>query len=382
MSESNGIQRLKAKTSELVDRLKEQASQRKATTTAVCLALVLVVGGLAFWFSSYGAGHIASAAGNAVAGASGSEESDAAATTGAVGSVSSLGIGAGDGFVDQATNGQNSSYLNDLIKLQLKAVNTGGISIAGATVDENKLRPLLDAIAAVEGQGYSVGFTLVDVTNGISISYNADSAFYSASSIKGPYVAALGKYELGEDVTRESSRIASTLEWSDNEAYAGLRASYGNGCMEQLVAESGAEELSSTGVNDEVESARQVQSADSLSDNNYEFVTPNQLAALWGVVDGYLGSDEPGAEFLASEFAQPETSGLKYVGRAYGTTWSKAGWFYDDSGDAYQTTVDAGVVREQTGDVVVAVMLNKSADFAALDSIALPLLQLHTELLG
>ncbi len=291
------------------------------------------------------------------------------------------GLTVGDKFIARATDGDSSGYWNSLITSPLTATDTGGVTITGANIVDFKLKPLLKAIQAIEDSGYEVGFSLVDTTNGIAITYNGDSAFYSASSIKGPYVAALGKYELGDSVTSESSRISDTLEWSDNEAYATLRAIYGNDCMTSLVVGSGADQLSSTGITDEVESVRLLQSDESIADDNYEFVTPNQLTAMWCAVDEYLGSDEAGAEFLASEFAQPETSGLKYVGSAYGTTWSKAGW-YPDEGDAYETTVDAGVVREQTGDVVVTIMLTKGEDFTALDSIALPLFQLHQEILG
>lgn len=333
--------------------------RHKFALGAACLVLVLLVAGISIVRSCSAAG---------------GDNSDSSYTA-------SHGLSVGDKFVARATDGDSSGYWNSLLTSPLTATDTGGVTITGANIVDFKLQPLLKAIEAIEDSGYDVGISLVDTTNGIAITYNADSAFYSASSIKGPYVAALGKYELGDGVTSQSGRISDTLEWSDNDAYATLRSIYGNSCMASLVSESGADQLSSTGINDEVESVRALQSGDSISDNNYEFVTPNQLTAMWCVVDEYLASDEAGAEFLASEFSQPATSGIKYVGSAYGTTWSKAGW-YPGEGDAYETTVDAGVVREQTGDVVVTIMLTKGEDFTALDSVALPLLQLHQELLG
>lgn len=333
--------------------------KRKFALGAACLVLALFVAGISIVSSCS---------------ASGVDDSDSSYTA-------SHGLSVGDKFVARATDGDSSGYWNSLLTSPLTTADTGGVTITGANVVDFKLQPLLKAIEAIEDSGYDVGISLVDTTNGIAITYNADSAFYSASSIKGPYVAALGKYELGDDVTSQSGRISDTLEWSDNEAYATLRSIFGNSCMASLVSESDADQLSSTGINDEVESVRVLQSGDSIADNNYEFVTPNQLTAMWCVVDEYLASDDAGAEFLASEFALPATSGIKYVGSAYGTTWSKSGW-YPDEGDAYKTTVDAGVVREQTGDVVVTIMLTKGEDFTALDSVALPLLQLHQELLG
>ena len=296
-------------------------------------------------------------------------------------SSSTYGISSGDRFLDEATNGDSTAMVWGVGEEGLQVKSLNGLTITGTSFDEKVTQPLQDAIKAIEDAGYSVGISLVDATNSIAIEYNSDSAFYSASSIKGPYVASLGEYELGDAVTIESGRISNTLEWSDNDAYASLRNAYGNDCLAQLIADCGAADLASIGVNDECEEARQQLSGESISDNHYEFLTPNQLAAMWMNVDEYLSSGEAGASYLAEEFAQPETSGIKYVGKAYGTTWSKAGWYDEDSG-AYSTTVDAGVIREETGDVVCVVMLTKGNDFTALDSVALPLLQLHEALLG
>jgi hypothetical protein len=346
------------RTSEVTEWLREHLP---VLLIAVGVAAILVVG------------LVATAAENSA----GSESSASADSS----STSTYGISSGDHFLDEATNGDSTAMVWGVGEEGLQVKSLNGLTITGTSFDEKVTQPLQDAIKAIEGAGYSVGISLIDVTNGIAIEYNASSAFYSASSIKGPYVASLGEYELGDAVAIESGRISNTLEWSDNDAYASLRRTYGNNCMDQLIADCGAGDLASVGVNDECEEARLQMSAESISDNNYEFLTPNQLAAMWMNVDEYLSSGEAGASYLAEEFAQPETSGIKYVGKAYGATWSKAGWYDEDSG-AYSTTVDAGVIREETGDVVCVVMLTKGNDFTALDSVALPLLQLHEALLG
>ena len=72
-------------------------------------------------------------------------------------------------------------------------------------------------------------------------------------------------------------------------------------------------------------------------------------------------------------------SSLSHVGRAWGTTWAKAGWYPDDA-SGFATTVDAGVVRTETGDVVIAVMTTSPVDFPATAGVILPLLELHAEL--
>ena len=40
------------------------------------------------------------------------------------------------------------------------------------------------------------------------------------------------------------------------------------------------------------------------------------------------------------------------------------------------------MVREETGDVVLAVMTNKGSDFSVIDSIVLELLELHEHMVG
>lgn len=128
-----------------------------------------------------------------------------------------------------------------------------------------------------------------------------------------------------------------------------------------------------------MEAAAEPQSEQNIADNFYEFVTPEQMVALWDQCRAYLESGEPGAAWLADELQTPEISSLSHVGRAWGTTWAKAGWYPDDA-SGFATTVDAGVVRTETGDVVIAVMTTSPVDFPATAGVILPLLELHAEL--
>lgn len=281
-----------------------------------------------------------------------------------------------------ATPSSDVSFADSLISTGFSAPeDPAGIVVSGVSVTNDKIAPLRHATDSVEDAGYKVGYVLLDVNTGATISYNADTAFYSASSLKGPYVTALARYGLGDGIESLSGLVSATIEQSDNVAYAILRGSNGNDVMRQLVDEAGAENLPVTAATDDIDSAMQTLSVASIADNNYEFVTPNQLLSMWTICEQYLASDEPGAAYLASEFAIPETSAIRYVGRAFGGTWSKAGW-YPSEGGSLSTTVDVGVVREETGDVVLVVMTNKGSDFSVIDSIALELLELHEHMVG
>lgn len=275
-----------------------------------------------------------------------------------------------------------ASFADSLISTGFSAPeDPAGIIVSGAGVTNDKIVPLRHATDAIEDAGYKVGYVLLDVNTGATISYNADTAFYSASSLKGPYVAALAHYGLGDGIESLSGLVSATIEQSDNAAYAILRGSNGDDVMRRLVDEADAENLPATAATSDIDSAMQTLSVASIADNNYEFVTPNQLLSMWALCGQYLASNEPGAAYLASEFAIPETSAIRYVGRAFGSTWSKAGW-YPSEGGSLSTTVDAGMVREETGDVVLAVMTNKGSDFSVIDSIVLELLELHEHMVG
>ena len=256
---------------------------------------------------------------------------------------------------------------------------SGAENTESAAVTE-ALDTLTQATRAVEDAGYEVGYVLLDVRTGLTVSYNADAAFYSASSIKGPYVTGLVEYELGSSVASESKRINAILRYSDNDSYGSLRSAYGNGAFSRLVQASGAESLPSRGATATIEQEAAGQRSGGLADNWYEFLTPNQLLALWKQSYSFLTSGAAGADWLAEAFSAPETSAVRTVAEGIGTTWSKAGW-YPGEQSAYATTVDAGVIRTSSGDVVVALMTNRPEDFAALESILTPLLSVRTSAL-
>lgn len=235
---------------------------------------------------------------------------------------------------------------------------------------------LSQAIHTIESNGYKVGFALYDVNTGVTITYNANAAFYSASSIKGPYVVSLVKYELGSSASSESNRISNILMYSDNDSYSSLRDAYGNSCFASLVSASGANSLAATGATEDIQNAMAYQSGSNgteISDNNYEFYSANQLLALWKECYSFLASDEPGATWLTEQFNSPEISAISASASTIGTTWSKAGWYPEET-SGFGTTVDGGVVRTNTGDVVLCVLTNDPEDFATVESIVGPLL--------
>ena len=276
-----------------------------------------------------------------------------------------------------------SSFAASLIlPEELAPTNPSWPEISGTTKRAGKvMRELVEAIDAVEDSGYEVGFALYDVSTGITVTYNGDESYYSASSIKGPYVAGLARYDLGDSITSVSNSVSNILVYSDNASYSNLRDTYGNASFQQLVDASGAVSMPSRGATEAIRTAAASQSDASIADNKYEFFTPNHLLALWKVCYQYLSSTEPGASWLSAQFEHPETSAIHVAASSLGTTWSKAGWYPADT-SGYSTTVDAGVVRAQDGDFILAVMTNKPEDFTTMETIVSPLITLRAALVS
>lgn len=285
-------------------------------------------------------------------------------------------------------------------------VSGDGINLQGISSTDG-FRRLTKASEGLSAKGHSLGYVLYDVTTGLTISHNATTTYYGASSIKGPYVVSAVKYELGAGAkTDESARITNTIQNSDNAAYFNLRSAYGDGCFERMVEAAGiatgtdgasgsSDEADDTstdapGTTEDGSSTRSGASAASssvrkgdgnVSDDTYEFYTPNDLLALWKQCYEFLTSDEPGAEWLGTVMETPINSAIRYTAQGIGTTWSKPGWYPgDDSG--YGTTVDGGVVRTDTGDVIIAVMTDSPEDFQALEEATSALLACRTDIIA
>ena len=96
------------------------------------------------------------------------------------------------------------------------------------------------------------------------------------------------RYGLGDGIESLSGLVSATIEQSDNVDYDILRRSNGNDVMRQLIDEAGAENLPVTAATSDIDSAMQTLSVASIADNNYEFVTPNQLLSMWALCGQYL----------------------------------------------------------------------------------------------
>lgn len=118
---------------------------------------------------------------------------------------------------------------------------------------------LANDITAIHNQGYKTGFIIYDVKTKKGIAYNHNERFYSASTIKGPYVASLTEQNINAKSDYYNT-IRGVLTYSSNDGYHLLRNVYGSGYLMNWVSQTGLEQ--------------------SLAQIWYPYISANELAKL------------------------------------------------------------------------------------------------------
>jgi hypothetical protein len=160
---------------------------------------------------------------------------------------------------------------------------------------------------------------MVDLYSGKGVAYNADRAFYSASTIKGPYVASVVAAQPGS-VNRYGSTMLATIDQSSNTGYESLRRTFGSAPMVAWCQKAGV--------------------STSLAYNSWINYSPRELAKLWTQNYDFFFGDYANNAQVRSWYTSPLHSAISYsLGSRY-TTYSKPGWMYSRS----VVCNDAGIV--------------------------------------
>lgn len=227
-----------------------------------------------------------------------------------------------------------------------------------APLSEEQQESLAAATQNIEGGGYTVGFTLINLNTGKGIAYNLDSRVYGASSFKGPYAAYLcqhlgdtdASYPSGSEAAGSgvSSGIYSLMQpmilYSDNNAFSSLRNSYDSAGF--------AEWLNSCGVDSEI-----------MHDTHFPRYSARESALLWLHTYQYLKTNTPTAQNLASLYEQTNVSFIRSgVSDDEGVeaVLNKAGWCAGR--ERFTGLCDAGLIKCTDGATYLMSTMTNSPD--------------------
>lgn len=225
-------------------------------------------------------------------------------------------------------------------------------------LSEEQQESLAAATQNIEGGGYTVGFTLINLNTGKSIAYNLDSRVYGASSFKGPYAAFLcqhlgdndASYPSGSEAAGSgvSSSIYSLMQpmilYSDNSAFSSLRNTYDSAGF--------AEWLNSCGVDSEI-----------MHDTHFPRYSARESALLWLHAYQYLKTNTPTAQNLASLYEQTNVSFIRSgVSDDEGVeaVLNKAGWC--SGSERFTGLCDAGLIKCTDGTTYLMSTMTNSPD--------------------
>lgn len=225
-------------------------------------------------------------------------------------------------------------------------------------LSEEQQESLAATTQNIEGGGYTVGFTLINLNTGKGIAYNLDSRVYGASSFKGPYAAFLcqhlgdndASYPSGSEAAGSgvSSSIYSLMQpmilYSDNSAFSSLRNTYDSAGF--------AEWLNSCGVDSEI-----------MHDTHFPRYSARESALLWLHAYQYLKTNTPTAQNLASLYEQTNVSFIRSgVSDDEGVeaVLNKAGWC--SGSERFTGLCDAGLIKCTDGTTYLMSTMTNSPD--------------------
>lgn len=225
-------------------------------------------------------------------------------------------------------------------------------------LSEGQQESLAAATQNIEGGGYTVGFTLINLNTGKGIAYNLDSRVYGASSFKGPYAAFLcqhlgdndASYPSGSEAAGSgvSSSIYSLMQpmilYSDNSAFSSLRNTYDSAGF--------AEWLNSCGVDSEI-----------MHDTHFPRYSTRESALLWLHAYQYLKTNTPTAQNLASLYEQTNVSFIRSGVSGDGeveAVLNKAGWC--SGSERFTGLCDAGLIKCTDGTTYLMSTMTNSPD--------------------
>lgn len=215
------------------------------------------------------------------------------------------------------------------------------------------------AVYTLVEEGNDVAFVARDMKTGEELSFQGNKLFYSASTIKGPYVVSL--IEDNPKILIESSfSVEEAIRISSNEEYKNLRELYGDESFHAWLKESGC-----IGMDYE---------------DNYIDLTAEQLADMWEYCYEYFFvNGNRMAKSCRQLFEYALNSPISEALGEENTVYSKAGWIAMEE-ERYQVQNDAGIVMDGENGYVMVILSDACGKNSELEELASALDLLYEEM--
>ena len=263
---------------------------------------------------------------------------------------------------DENGRWNQNAELNTLTSVIDSATSKAGwyTSVYKGSLSDNTVKKLNDDMLSLWNSGADVGYLLLDINTKAVICGNPNKYFYSASTLKGPYVCAIGVHASGK-ASSYSNEIEQTIAASNNDTYASLRRTIGSGVMSDYMYEAGVSGVSSS---------------DLYTDERVK-----DLSKLWVRNYEYFQLGESNANWIKPYFLHTKYSFIDYA--ISHTVYSKAGWHWGP-GEHYTVYNDGGIVMKAGAPYILVVLSHGSqgTDDAKLMKLVRDLEAAHNELTG
>lgn len=259
-------------------------------------------------------------------------------------------------WFDETTGATDqSTYL----RWQIDRAGSFGL-FGGATAAQWVLDELDQATSSFYAQGYSLGYLMIDLATGKGVARDLDTQYYSASTVKGPYVTSLYKYAFGDNASKAQayqSHLENAIRYSDNDEYLWLRSSFGTWPIRQLLSDAGV--------------------SSSKAYLNYVWYSPRELAKIWVEMYEYFENGSAGQQCSSLYSSSAHSAIYNQLGGRYPVR-SKPGWYPTEY--PYTSTNDAGIVYAGDRPYLLVVLSNAPERFDMLQRVVAALENVHATL--
>lgn len=265
--------------------------------------------------------------------------------------------------LDELQTMEEGNYSNQNNTEDPEIVGIGGYTPDSS--DKAKLNSIIEDLPNCR----TCGFVMINLYNGQGIAYNYDKPVYSASCIKGPYVASLVNYK-PEMIEKNSNSLVAIVRDSDNKIYSNTRKSYGREFFGDWCEASHVSR--------------------DVSIYHYPQLSSINLAKLWVHNYYFFNTDEVGMQIrdwyttpiagsiytTLGTYSQDNESATSDNTKSLGyRTESKAGWICEGK---YRATTDGGIIYPDNGaPYIISIITDMPSDLNSLDPLTIELNEIY-----